>query len=106
MSELKFAVVAGGLGGLVLTLVLRERGIDFELYEQAGGAARDWGRGCAVAERHALAAAARGRRAGRSGLSRPIGAGYIRRWDGGAVIAAVVTAVGGAGELASGTAAG
>ena len=35
MSELKVAVVGGGIGGLVLALALRERGIAFELYEQA-----------------------------------------------------------------------
>ncbi len=36
MSGLKVAVVGGGIGGLVLALALRERGIRFELYEQAG----------------------------------------------------------------------
>jgi salicylate hydroxylase len=36
MSELKVGVVGGGIGGLVLALALRERGIGFELYEQAG----------------------------------------------------------------------
>ena len=35
MSELKVAVVGGGIGGLVLALALRERGISFEVYEQA-----------------------------------------------------------------------
>jgi salicylate hydroxylase len=35
MSELKVAVVGGGIGGLVLALALRERGVGFELYEQA-----------------------------------------------------------------------
>jgi salicylate hydroxylase len=35
MSELKIAVVGGGIGGLVLALALRERGISFELFEQA-----------------------------------------------------------------------
>lgn len=35
MSGLKVAVVGGGIGGLVLALALRERGIGFELYEQA-----------------------------------------------------------------------
>ena len=35
MSELKVAVVGGGIGGLVLALALRERGITFEVYEQA-----------------------------------------------------------------------
>ena len=35
MSDLKVAVVGGGIGGLVLALALRERGISFELYEQA-----------------------------------------------------------------------
>jgi salicylate hydroxylase len=36
MSDLKVAVVGGGIGGLVLALALRERGISFELFEQAG----------------------------------------------------------------------
>ena len=35
MPGLKVAVVGGGIGGLVLALALRERGIDFEVYEQA-----------------------------------------------------------------------
>jgi salicylate hydroxylase len=35
MSTLKVAVVGGGIGGLVLGLALRERGIGFDLYEQA-----------------------------------------------------------------------
>jgi salicylate hydroxylase len=35
MSGTKVAVVGGGIGGLVLALALRERGIDFEAYEQA-----------------------------------------------------------------------
>jgi salicylate hydroxylase len=35
MSDLKVAIVGGGIGGLVLALALRERGVSFELYEQA-----------------------------------------------------------------------
>ena len=35
MSEPKVAVVGGGIGGLVLALALRQRGVGFELYEQA-----------------------------------------------------------------------
>jgi salicylate hydroxylase len=35
MSDLKVAIVGGGIGGLVLALALRERGITFEVYEQA-----------------------------------------------------------------------
>ncbi len=35
MSGLKVAVVGGGIGGLVLALALRERGITVEVYEQA-----------------------------------------------------------------------
>ena len=36
MSDLKVAVIGGGIGGLVLALALRERGISFERFEQAG----------------------------------------------------------------------
>jgi salicylate hydroxylase len=35
MSRIKVAVVGGGIGGLTLGLALRERGISFDLYEQA-----------------------------------------------------------------------
>jgi salicylate hydroxylase len=35
MSGTRVAIVGGGIGGLVLALALRERGITFELYEQA-----------------------------------------------------------------------
>ena len=37
MSGTKVAVVGGGIGGLVLGLALRERGIGFDIYEQAEG---------------------------------------------------------------------
>src|SRR6186997_3160632 len=35
MSEVRVAIVGGGIGGLVLALALRERGIGFDVYEQA-----------------------------------------------------------------------
>src|SRR5947209_5461805 len=35
MSELKVAIVGGGIGGLVLALALLERGLSSEVYEQA-----------------------------------------------------------------------
>ena len=35
MAQLRVAIVGGGIGGLVLALALRERGIGCELYEQA-----------------------------------------------------------------------
>ena len=35
MSDLRVAVVGGGIGGLVLALALREHGISFQVYEQA-----------------------------------------------------------------------
>ncbi len=35
MTPLRVAVVGGGIGGLVLALALRERGIGCEVYEQA-----------------------------------------------------------------------
>ncbi|MBV9416906.1 MAG: FAD-dependent monooxygenase [Solirubrobacterales bacterium] len=35
MSAFKVAIVGGGIGGMVLAIALRERGISFELYERA-----------------------------------------------------------------------
>ena len=35
MSGPRVAVVGGGIGGLVLALALRERGISYDVYEQA-----------------------------------------------------------------------
>lgn len=35
MSELRAAIAGGGIGSLVLALALRERGISFEVHEQA-----------------------------------------------------------------------
>jgi salicylate hydroxylase len=86
MSELKVAVVGGGIGGLVLALALRERGVGFELYEQADEL-REIGA--------AVALSANGtrelRRLGVGELVESVSvvpsALVIRRWDTGEVIA-------------------
>ncbi len=59
----KVAIVGGGIGGLVLALALRERGIGARGLRAGGRAARDRRRGRTVGQRHARAAAARARRA-------------------------------------------
>src|SRR5919204_6392697 len=86
MTDLKVAVVGGGIGGLVLALALRERGISFEVYEQADELREV---GAAVA----LSANAT-RELRRLGLSEDIeavsvipSALVIRRWDTGEIIA-------------------
>jgi len=86
MSGVKVAVVGGGIGGLVLGLALRERGIDFEVFEQAGEL-REVGA--------AVALSANGtRELRRLGVAEEIeavsvvpSALVIRRWDTGDVIA-------------------
>jgi len=86
MSELKVAIVGGGIGGLVLALALRERGISFELYEQAEEL-REVGA--------AVALSANGtRELRRLGLGHQVeavsvvpSALVIRRWDTGEIIA-------------------
>jgi salicylate hydroxylase len=86
MAGLKVAVVGGGIGGLVLALALRERGISIEVYEQADEL-REIGA--------AVALSANGtRELRRLGLGEQIesvsvvpSALVIRRWDSGEVIA-------------------
>ena len=86
MAGLKVAVVGGGIGGLVLALALRERGISIEVYEQADGL-REIGA--------AVALSANGtRELRRLGLGEQVesvsvvpSALVIRRWDSGEVIA-------------------
>ena len=86
MSGLHVAVVGGGIGGLVLALALRERGIGVELYEQADEL-REVGA--------AVALSANGtRELRRLGLGDRVeavsvvpSALVIRRWDSGEVIA-------------------
>jgi salicylate hydroxylase len=86
MAGLKVAVVGGGIGGLVLALALRERGINIELYEQADEL-REIGA--------AVALSANGtRELRRLGLGEQVesvsvvpSALVIRRWDSGDVIA-------------------
>lgn len=82
---MKIAIVGGGIGGLVLALALRERGIDFEVYEQADEL-REVGA--------AVALSANGtRELRRLGLGEQVeavsvvpSALVIRRWDTGEVI--------------------
>jgi len=86
VSQLKVAIVGGGIGGLVLALALRARRIDFELYEQAQEL-REIGA--------AVALSANGtRELRRLGLSQQVegvsvipSALVIRRWDTGEIIA-------------------
>src|SRR5437867_1498740 len=86
MSELKVAIVGGGIGGLVLALALRERGIRCEVYEQAEEL-REIGA--------AVALSANGtRELRRLGLGDQVeavsvvpSALVIRRWDSGEIIA-------------------
>ena len=86
MSAFKVAIVGGGIGGLVLALTLRERGVDFALYEQADEL-REIGA--------AVALSANGtRELRRLGLGEQVeavsvvpSALVIRRWDTGEVIA-------------------
>jgi salicylate hydroxylase len=86
VAGVKVAVVGGGIGGLVLALALRERGVTFEVYEQAGELREV---GAAVA----LSANAT-RELRRLGLGEQVeavsvvpSALVIRRWDTGEVIA-------------------
>jgi 2-polyprenyl-6-methoxyphenol hydroxylase-like FAD-dependent oxidoreductase len=86
MSEVRVAIVGGGIGGLVLALALRERGIGFEVYEQASEL-REIGA--------AVALSANGtRELRRLGLGDQVeavsvvpSALVIRRWDTGEIIA-------------------
>ena len=55
MSGLKVAIVGGGIGGLVLALALRERGIGLRGLRAGRRAARGRRRGGAVGQRHARA---------------------------------------------------
>ena len=86
MAGPKIAIVGGGIGGLVLALALRERGISFEVYEQADEL-REIGA--------AVALSANGtRELRRLGLGEQVeavsvvpSALVIRRWDSGEIIA-------------------
>jgi salicylate hydroxylase len=86
VSGLRVAIVGGGIGGLVLALALRERGVDFAVYEQADEL-REVGA--------AVALSANGtRELRRLGLGDEVEAVsvvpsslVIRRWDSGEVIA-------------------
>ncbi len=86
MARPKVAIVGGGIGGLVLALALRERGISFEVYEQANEL-REIGA--------AVALSANGtRELRRLGLGEQVeavsvipSALVIRRWNSGEIIA-------------------
>jgi len=86
MPGVKVAIVGGGIGGLVLALALRERGINFEVHEQADEL-REIGA--------AVALSANGtRELRRLGLGEQVesvsvvpSALVIRRWDSGEIIA-------------------
>ncbi len=82
----RVAIVGGGIGGLVLALALRERGISFELYEQAGEL-REIGAAVALSGNGT-------RELRRLGLGEQVeavsvvpSALVIRRWDTGEIIA-------------------
>ena len=86
MSDLMVAMVGGGIGGLVLALALRERGISSEVYEQAGEL-REIGAAVALSGNGT-------RELRRLGLGEQVeavsvipSALVIRRWDTGEVIA-------------------
>ena len=86
MSDVEVAIVGGGIGGLVLALALRERGISFEVYEQAGEL-REIGAAVALSGNGT-------RELRRLGLGNQVKAAsvipsalVIRRWDTGEVIA-------------------
>jgi salicylate hydroxylase len=86
MARLRVAIVGGGIGGLVLALALRERGISFEVYEQADEL-REIGAGVGLSANGT-------RELRRLGLGDEIeavsvvpSALVIRRWDTGEIVA-------------------
>ena len=101
MSQLRVAIVGGGIGGLTLALALRERGVDCEVYEQAGEL-REVGA--------AVALSANGtRELRRLGLGEQVeavsvvpSALVVRRWDSGEIIAEYAMGRDGAYEAAFG----
>ena len=86
MSGLKVAVVGGGIGGLVLALALRERGISFEVYEQAGEL-REVGAAVALSGNGTRELRRLGVGEQVEAVSVAPSALVIRRWDTGEVIA-------------------
>jgi salicylate hydroxylase len=86
MSELKVAIVGGGIGGLVLALALRERGIGFEIYEQAAEL-REIGAGVALSANGTRELRRLGVAAHLEAVSVIPSALVIRRWNTGEVIA-------------------
>ncbi len=99
MAGLRVAVVGGGIGGLVLALALRERGVSVEVYEQAGEL-REIGAAVALSGNGT-------RELRRLGLGEQVeavsvvpSALVIRRWDTGEIIADHPIGRGGAYEAA------
>jgi salicylate hydroxylase len=86
MSGLKVAVVGGGIGGLVLALALRERGIGFEVYEQAQEL-REIGAAVALSANGTRELRRLGLGEQVEGVSVIPSALVIRRWDSGEIIA-------------------
>ncbi len=86
MSGLKVAVVGGGIGGLVLALALRERGISFDVYEQAQEL-REVGAAVALSANGTRELRRLGVRDDVEAVSVIPSALVIRRWDTGKIIA-------------------
>ncbi len=86
MAELRVAVVGGGIGGLVLALALRERGISFEVYEQAEEL-REIGAAVALSANATRELRRLGLDDELEAVSVVPSALVIRRWDTGAIIA-------------------
>ncbi len=85
MPGLKVAVVGGGIGGLVLALAMRERGISFEVYEQAQEL-REVGAAVALSANGTRELRRLGLRDHVEAVSVIPSALVIRRWDTGEVI--------------------
>src|ERR1700758_4045076 len=86
MSEFKVAIVGGGIGGLVLALALRERGISFALYEQ-GQELREVGAAVALSANGTRELRRLGLGEQVEGVSVVPSALVFRRWDTGEIIA-------------------
>jgi salicylate hydroxylase len=86
VSGPRVAIVGGGIGGLVLALTLRERGIAYEVYEQADEL-REVGAAVALSANGTRELRRLGLREELEAVSVVPSALVIRRWDSGEVIA-------------------